>query len=408
MENIKLENDSLSFKDEIDKKARIQLVNILVFYFIGISLLTTLVLMVPNIDTSYHTSELIDYDGNNFFYKWFYNYYIAGSYFNSSLKNIQPHYGFFILLPIISISFFVAIYFILKSNNQQRKLVTYISWILNLAPIIAYIVVAHKINAEYYHLTNDQQYYLPGLGLFPVYSLLPFHLIQIFTKDNFTEVFGIKKEITFRRLKRCFAITILFFMIINFIFPYLFLSDNLRDGVYLWFLLITSSIVYFYLTIFYLTVIRKQVMKRYAKELHAIFLPILTFWIFILYIGFTTPYYGVDDPVFELFHDITFPIIIRSLLIKWALALMLSFPIGFYSDRKGFFIITAIFAATIFSLMYLNNLPGLIRYYDRYTPGKITYYIIDPIINCSIFVLGAFVGKFLKGDFWPKILRPVV
>ena len=134
------------------------------------------------------------------------------------------------------------------------------------------------------------------------------------------------------------------------------------------------------------------------------------FWIFILYISFSTPgYYWSTGFLSELLHDISFPVILRSILIKWALALVLSFPIGFYSKRKLFFIITALFTATIFSLMYLRNIPDLIRYVNVYTLGRKIYYIVDPIIVGLVFVIGAFIGKFLKNDFWPKHdPRPIV
>ena len=194
MEKTKHENNSLIYEKTVDKRTNNQLIYTILFYCIGISLLTTLILMIPKVDPFFYDSAFIDHNGDNFFYKWFYDYYDGGSFHRFELNNILPHYGFYIFLPLISISFLLAGFCVLKSNPEQKRLTIFISWILGLAPIIAYIIIAHQINAEFYYLNNNQQYFLPALGLYTIYSMLPIQLILISTKYKFTEFIGIYKE----------------------------------------------------------------------------------------------------------------------------------------------------------------------------------------------------------------------
>lgn len=416
MENSGIRNDSSIIKQTDDKKAKIQLIITISLYILGIALLTTLVFMIPALDRTFMSSVEGDFDSNNFFFKWTYDYYYSESYYIYDLNEVQPFIGFYIFLPLVSIIFLLAGSCVLITKSNQKKIAIFISWILNLAPIIAFIFISLQLKGEFYTPENNLPYFPTVLGFYPIYSILPFQLVLIINNELFVEFIGLKREVNqidkrnSERLKLILALIMLFFILAGIVFPYLTISNRINEIGIPWIVLLLISFLYLYLIIIYLTLVKKQVMKRFVKDLLAFCLPLFIFASFFFISAFMTPwYYWSGEFISELLHNITFPVILRSILMKWAFVLIMSFPIGFYSRRRLFPLFTALYTASIVGIMYSVNIIEMMSYFYRLTLGKKIYYIIDPIIIGSIFVLGAFIGRMFKSDFWPEqYSKPVV
>ena len=408
-----VEFDSSLMEDSLPKKEIALLVTSVLAYVIAIAMLVILIVIIPYVDRSFQNPLDIDFNGDNFFYKWIYDSYFSGSVYYYNLEVILPSNGFLILiLGSTAFLVFSGLGFLVR-NDKLRKALFFTTWILNSGSLVAFIIMAVYLENTYFGMSDNLQFILPTLGFYPIFSILPLQVTLLLSKESIVEFLRISNDgnnSISSRMKLMFVIAILFFSSLLLSIPYFLLSKRISELEILWHILIVLSIINVCLNTLFVTFSKKQNIKRYARELLAFFLPLIIFATFFFLIILSEPwYYWGYESFFNLMHAISNPFTVQALLIKWSLVLSMSIPVGFYSTRKSFIAYMVIFTAALLGLMYLVNLDSLINYYENFTVGRKIYYIIDPIIVSSFFVAGSFIGKFFAKNFWPDYSsKPIV